>query len=68
MEELRSARVSYQYLNDEYRCLHDGYAGRCGESQEEFSQLTKCNMAMNANLREMIQEDEGATARIEELE
>ena len=33
-----------------------------------FSQLTKCNMAMNAHLQEMVQEDEGATIRIEELE
>ena len=41
MEELRSARVSYQYLNDEYSCLHDGYTRLYAESQEEFSQLTK---------------------------
>ena len=34
MEELRSARVSYQYLNDEYKCLHDGYAGRYNELQK----------------------------------
>ena len=68
IEELRSARVSYQYLNDEYSCLHDGYTKLYAESREEFSQMTKCNMAMNTHLQEMMQEDEGATIRIEELE
>ena len=36
MEELRSARVSYQYLNDEYSCLRDGYTRLYAESQEDF--------------------------------
>ena len=67
-EELRSARVSYQYLNDEYSCLHDGYTRLYAESQEEFPQLTRCNMAMNTHLQEMVQEDEGATVRIAELQ
>ena len=39
MEELRSAGVSYQYLNDEYSCLREGYARLYVESQEEFSQF-----------------------------
>ena len=68
IEELRSPRVSYQHLNDEYSCLHDGYNKLFAESREEFSQMTKCNMAMNARLQEMMQEDESATIRIEELE
>ena len=68
IEELRSARVSYQYLNDEYSCLHDGYTKLYAESREESSQMTKCNMAMNTHLQEMMQEDEGATISIEELE
>ena len=68
LEELRSARVSYQHLNDEYTCLHDGHKRLYAESREEFSQMTKCSMAMNTHLQEMIQEDEGATIRLEELE
>ena len=67
LEELRSARVSYQHLNDKYSYLHDGYTRLYAESGEEFSQMTKCNMAMNTHIQEM-QEDEGATIRIEELE
>ena len=61
-------RVSYQHLSDEHSCLHDGYTKLYAESGEEFSQMTKCNMAMNTHLQEMMQEDEGATIRIEELE
>ena len=53
MEELRSARVSYQHLNDEYTCLHDGYKRLYAESTEDFSQMTKCNMAMNTHLQEV---------------
>ena len=30
--------------------------------------MAKCNMTMNIHLQEMMQEDEGATIRIEELE
>ena len=67
-EELRSTRVSYQHLSDEYSCLHDGHTTLYAESRQEFSQMTKCNMAMNTHLQEMMQEDEGATISIEELE
>ena len=34
LEELRTARGSYQYLNDEYKCLHEGYTRLYAESQE----------------------------------
>ena len=67
LEQLRSTRLSFQYLN-EYSCLRNGYARLYTESQEEFSQLTKGNMTMHTHLQEMMQEDEGATIRIEELE
>ena len=58
VEELRSARVSYQYLNDKYSCLHAGYARLFSGPQEEFSQLTRCNESMHDHLQEMMQEDE----------
>ena len=60
-EELLSARVSYQYLHDEYSCLHAGYTSIYSETREELSQLTRCNKAMRYHLQEMMQEDEGAT-------
>ena len=56
MEELRSARVSYQYLNDEYSCLREGHTRLYAESQEEFSQLTRCNMAMSTHLYKRMKE------------
>ena len=59
VEELRSARISYQYLSDEHSCLHAGYTRLYSESQEEFSQFDEMQQE---------QEDEGATIRIQELE
>ena len=52
IEELPSARVPYQHLSDEYSCLHDGYTKLYAESEEEISQMTKCNMAVNDHLRD----------------
>lgn len=67
-EELRSAELAYNFLHSEHECLQVGYSQLHSESGEEFRQMAHYNGVMQAHIQEMMQEDEGSTIRIEELE
>ena len=57
LEELHSARVAYQFLHDEYNCLHAGYSQLYLRSEEEFAQMSSYNRSRQEHLQEMMQED-----------
>ena len=65
LEELRSSNMAYQ----KHSHLQSGYTDLYQRSNEEFANVSNYGRAIETRLlQEMVQEDEGARIRIEELE
>ena len=60
--------MTYQFLREEYPSLQSGDSGLFQRSKEVFASVSNYGWTMEMRLQELVQEDEGATVRIGELE